>query len=242
MEPKTAKAGASASAAGLTFAEKQISVLCDKILPHVSTLTSFGLHPSHTPPQMPHILSVPTKTPYQPVFPHENQSTPFEPWEVMRLQYVTLISNADRGVGYAQGNWDEAINAKSPSNGDLPSSTSTPNPARDSRKVPAVKMSIADYKNLKTTGTKPSPRPAAGTPESRPRNDAHDRNHTHSRNTSNVSVNTPMARGPSFEGGDHRPNGVGASIKNTRIQQISPRSEDMYVWELFCRCLSVLIL
>jgi hypothetical protein len=173
-----------------------------------------------------------------PVFPHENHNTPFEQWEVMQMQYMTLISNADRGVGYAHGNWEESINAKSPSSAELPSSTSTPNPLRDSKKPPAVKMSIADYKSLKTTGVKPSPRPSAATPESRPGADTADRNLGHSRNTSAVSVNTPMARVPSFEGGDQRQNGPGAASRNDRIQQSSLSKADTYVPKLVSWVLS----
>lgn len=133
------------------------------------------------------------------------------------MQYMTLISNADRGVGYAHGNWEETINAKSPLSAEAPSSTSTPNPPRDSRK-PAVKMSIADYKNLKSTGVKPSPRPSAGTPESRPGADTAERSLTHSRNTSAVSVNTPMARVLSFEGGDQRQKVASSALKNDKVQ------------------------
>lgn len=124
---------------------------------------------------------------------------------------MTLISNADRGVGYAHGNWADAINAKSPGNTEAPSNTSTPNPVRDARK-PAVKMSIADYKSLKSSGVKPSPRILAATPESRPRTEA-----GHSRNTSAASVSTPMGRVPS-EGRDQRHHGAGASSKNDRHQ------------------------
>lgn len=123
---------------------------------------------------------------------------------------MTLVSNGDRGVGCAQGNWeDETSNARSPSTGAL-SSTSTPNQslvAKDLGK-PAVKLSFADYQKFKTTGVKPSPRPASTTPESRPRGDMVDRKSMHSRNTSAVSHNTPaMARVPSFEG--DKPNGLG---------------------------------
>lgn len=168
---------------------------------------------------------MPTTTPFLPVFPHENQCTPFEPWEVSQLQYMTLISNGDRGVGCAQGNWEEAINARSPQSAELPSSASTPKSARDPKK-PAVKMSIADYKKQKATGARPSPRPAAATPETRPKQDAKDMQHTHSRNTSNISITTPMARIPSFEGGNKRPNGAGASFKNDKLPQNTSGKED----------------
>jgi hypothetical protein len=163
-----------------------------------------------------------------PKFPHENLNTPFEAWEVPSMQYMTLISNADRGVGYAHGNWEDSFNTKSPLSAEVPSSTSTPNPARDSRK-PAVKMSIADYKNLKTTGVKPSPRPISATPEPRSNNGAPEHKSTHSRNTSAMSATTPMARVPSFEGPATKPNGVGASSKADKAPQSIHGKEDPYV-------------
>jgi len=145
-----------------------------------------------------------------PKFPHENQNTPFEQWEVMQLQYMTLITEGDRGVGFARGNWQEDMNAKSTFSAEAQSSVTTPNPVKESRKPPAVKLSIADYKNFKTTGVKPSPRASATTPESRPRNETTDRP-AHSRNVSAVSV-TPMARVPSIEG-DQRTNSASSAVK-----------------------------
>jgi hypothetical protein len=144
------------------------------------------------------------------------------------MQYMTLVSNADRGVGYAHGNWEESSNAKSPLSAEAPSSTSTPNPAKDSRK-PAVKMSIADYKNLKTTGVKPSPRPISATPEPRSNSGAPDHKSTHSRNTSAVSASTPMARVPSFEEAAVKQNGVGANSKVDKALQNTHGKEDPYV-------------
>jgi len=126
------------------------------------------------------------------------------------LQYMTLITEGDRGVGFARGNWQEDINAKSPFSAEAQSSVTTPNPVKDSRKPPAVKISIADYKNFKTTGVKPSPRASAATPESRPRNETTDKA-THSRNASAVSV-TPMVRVPSIEG-DQRTTGASSAVK-----------------------------
>jgi hypothetical protein len=115
---------------------------------------------------------------------------PFEPHEVKHLQYFTMISAGNRGVGVAVGasEWQDQINGKSPYSM-ARSSTTTPNPARESRK-PANKMSIADYKNMKQTGIKPSPKPVA----------ADSVNLGHSRNTSAIS-GAPMERVPSLEGG-----------------------------------------
>jgi hypothetical protein len=137
---------------------------------------------------------------------------------------MTLISNGDRGVGYAQGNWEEAINARSPQSAEVPSAASTPMSAKDPKK-PAIKMSIADYKKQKATGARPSPRPAAATPEFRSKQDAMDKHNTHSRNTSNISITTPMARIPSLEGGNQRPNGAGASSGNDKPQNISGKED-----------------
>ena len=129
---------------------------------------------------------------------------------------MTFLSNGDRGVGVAQGNWlEEVQNGKSPWSAGARSSTTTPNPFKDSKK-PALKMSIADYKNLKQSGVKPSPRPAASaTPETRPKLG-------HSRNTSAISTGTPMARVPSLEGGEVKLNGVGAKVDMGKVDHKAP--------------------
>ena len=144
------------------------------------------------------------------------------------MQYMTLISNADRGVGYAQGNWEDTINASS-SAAKAPSSISTPDPLSHSRKPAAVKMSIADYKNRKTTGVKPSPRADEPTTERRLRADSADRKPEHSRNTSATSISAPMARVPSFEGENQRQNGLGADLRKDRNKQNDTTKADMYV-------------
>jgi hypothetical protein len=196
METKLHKPGA---AVGLELADKQIALLKSKRLPEVSSLPRSLSTQAHLGLQYPHQLSVPTKYPYRPEFPFENQNTPFRQSEVKYLQYMTLLSNGDRGVGVARGDWEDDITGAnmetSPGSGGAGSNTTTPNPFKDSKK-PAVKMSIADYKNLKQSGIKPSPRPQVGTPTPDP-----SRGPGHSRNTSAVSaVGTPMSRGPSFEG------------------------------------------
>lgn len=115
---------------------------------------------------------------------------------------MTLISNGDRGVGASKGasDWEDEVYAKSPLSAAGHSSTSTPNPMRDTKK-PSQKISFGDYKNYKQTGVKPSPRPLTATPEQKARHDAPG----HSRNTSAVSAITPMGRMPSSEGGEHKP-------------------------------------
>lgn len=117
----------------------------------------------------------------------------------------------------AQGNWleEEEQNGRSPWSAGARSSTTTPNPFKDSKK-PALKMSIADYKNLKQSGVKPSPRPAtSATPETRPKMG-------HSRNTSAVSAGTPMAKVPSLEGGEVRLNGVSAKLDLGKVEEKAP--------------------
>lgn len=121
---------------------------------------------------------------------------------------MTLITDGDRGIANAKGNWEEEYAA--PPSASVRSSTGTPNPFGSGRekdpKKASVKYSIKDYKNMKQTGVKPSPRPAAADAERKP---------GHSRNTSNVSLGTPMARGPSSEGPvlETKPNGAGSAAR-----------------------------
>jgi hypothetical protein len=110
--------------------EKKIRVLVQRILPDI-----------------PHLVSVPTKNPYIPSFPHENRNTPFEDWEVKHLQHMTLVSNGSRGVAWVKGDWQEEIGVMSPYSG-ARSGTATPQSERDPSK-PRIKMSLADYKNGK---------------------------------------------------------------------------------------------
>jgi hypothetical protein len=109
-------------------ADKKISLIAQRILPDV-----------------PHLVSVPTKHPYMPIFPFENLRTPFEDWEVKHLQHMTLISSNNRGVAWVKGDWEDEINAFSPHNSGPRSGTATPRSERDPSK-PRTKMSFADYK------------------------------------------------------------------------------------------------
>jgi hypothetical protein len=102
---------------------------------------------------------------------------------------MTMISEGSRGIADARGDWQDEINSRSPSVQAARSNTATPNPTRES-KVPLKKISIADYKNRKA-GIKTTPKPGA----------ADDDRPGHSRNASAVSVNTPMSRVPSLDGG-----------------------------------------
>ncbi|TAQ84309.1 hypothetical protein B7494_g7363 [Chlorociboria aeruginascens] len=213
MEAQPARSAVPTPADALSTVDKQIHALVKHFLPPVSYF--FELRTFLTS-QDPHLFSVPTRYPFQTIFPHENLNTPFEEREVKQLQYMTLISHSDRGVGHVEGNWQESVYQISPPSTDARSNTTTPNPSRDSRK-PAVKMSIADYKNLKQTGIKPSPKPPAGTPESRPRNNHPDRAPGHSRNISSIATDTPMSRVPSFEGGE-RKNGIGANLQRAPVK------------------------
>ncbi|KAF4628665.1 hypothetical protein G7Y89_g9491 [Cudoniella acicularis] len=201
MEGKKAKAAASKGAVDLGPVNKQIALLKERQLPHI-----------------PHLLLVNTDYPYRPEFPHENQNTPFESWEVKALQYMTLVADGDRGIALAKGNWEDEYTGPPPTRGDARSSTTTPNPHNKDPKKPSVKYSIKDYKNMKQTGVRPSPRPAVADIERRP---------GHSRNTSAMSLDTPMSRVSSMEGptSDPRANGATASVNSARIERIPPREE-----------------
>ncbi|KAL3421260.1 hypothetical protein PVAG01_07705 [Phlyctema vagabunda] len=120
---------------------------------------------SHLPPS-PHLLSVPTDNPYRPNFPFENTNTSaahlFESWELKKLQYMTLVSHGDRGVGLAQGNWEDEVNPPSPQSLGLTSSTPTPNPHKQAK----VKLSVADYKKVRN-GEMAMPKASASPPETK---------------------------------------------------------------------------
>ncbi|KAH8590128.1 hypothetical protein B0O99DRAFT_310977 [Bisporella sp. PMI_857] len=207
MEPKKPKSRAPVSASGLLSTDKEINVLRDKILPYT-----------------PHSLSVPTEYPFpEPAYDHYKTSL-FNEYEESKLQYMTLQSNADRGIAIAQGNWEEIIKSNSPVSAGSQTGTSTPNATRDS-KTPKVKLSIADYKNFKTSGVKPSPKPSTSTTETKTGNGTVDRNSMHSRNTSAVSITTPMSRVSSTEGGELRANGIGGRAKSHKTEQFSSKEE-----------------
>jgi hypothetical protein len=133
---------------------------------------------------------------------------------------MTMISDGDRGVAAARGDWhDEIYNQPaSPGSADARSSTTTPNPAKDMKKT-AVKMSFSDYKNLKEKGIKPSPRPTPVDAERKP---------GHSRNTSAATAGTPMSRMSSLEG-PAKQNGLGASASSITVEKPTNASEKYLV-------------
>lgn len=70
---------------------------------------------------------------------------------------MTMISESQRGVARAEGDWQARIESRSPASLAARSSTTTPSHAKE-MKIPSKKISIADYKNFKLTGAKPPPR------------------------------------------------------------------------------------
>lgn len=180
----------------LDLADRQIQYLKDKLLPYVCSLlcTSGSLLMDL---QDPHLLQVDIKNPYNGGFAHEFEGTPFENYEVKDLQYMTMISDGCRGIADAKGDWQAEINSRSPSVQAMRSNTTTPNAGREA-KGPLKKISFGQYKNKKA-GITTTPQPGA----------VEDGKPAHSRNTSDVSVSTPMKRVPSFEGSaDARQNGA----------------------------------
>jgi hypothetical protein len=167
--------------------------------------------------QIPHLLSVPTNNPYMPNFPYEHKNIPFTRREE---QYVTLISTGDRGVGHTAANWQDDTNSSPPLSAGAQSSSGTPSTHRDPKK-PAVKISLSDYKNKKTTGMK-SP---IETPEAKISSNAAKYNPGHARNTSSTSIDTPMARIPSLLGENKR-NGSEAP---TKAEHRAPIPSERYV-------------
>jgi hypothetical protein len=173
-------------------------------------LSSISVSQLITSPQEPHLLNVSTDDPFYNHYYHEYERLPFDPNEVKQLQYMTMISDGDRGVAAARGDWhDEIYNqVASPGSADARSSTTTPNPAKDLKKA-AVKMSFSDYKNLKEKGIRPSPKPVAVDAERKP---------GHSRNTSAVTAGTPMSRMSSLEG-PVKQNGVRAAVNSVSAEK-----------------------
>ena len=138
--PESAEDGLDFEASAFDRLDKRIDVIVRQILPDI-----------------PHLVSVPTKTPYVREFPNENLNTPFEDWEVQKLQHMTLVSNGSRGVAWVKGNWLEEYNAASPYSG-FRSGTATPRSERDANRI-RTKMSLADYKaNKRPTSSSQPPR------------------------------------------------------------------------------------
>jgi hypothetical protein len=210
MEIKQARPGAVATQKGLGLVDKQIAALKNRFLPSVGFFVLYLSIAAHISPQEPHLLNVSTDDPFYNHYYHEYERLPFEPNEVKQLQYMTMISDGDRGVAAARGDWhDEIYNqVASPGSADARSSTTTPNPAKDLKKA-AVKMSFSDYKNLKEKGIRPSPKPVAVDADRKP---------GHSRNTSAVTAGTPMSRMSSLEG-PVKQNGVRAAVNSISAEK-----------------------
>lgn len=116
---------------------------------------------------------------------------------------MTLISSGSRGVARTEGDWQARIEGRSPASIAARSSTTTPNPAKEA-KVASKKISIADYKNMKKTGVRPSPRPEGDAVGS-----------------SQVSTGTPMSRGGSFEGAPEvKVNGASVEFNSIRVDRL----------------------
>ena len=138
--PQGAEDSLDIEASAFTRLDERIDVIVQQILPDI-----------------PHLVSVPTKTPYVREFPNENLNTPFEDWEVQKLQHMTLVSNGSRGVAWVKGNWLEEYNAASPYSG-FRSGTATPRSERDANRI-RTKMTLADYKaNKRPTSSSQPPR------------------------------------------------------------------------------------
>lgn len=127
---KNADDGLGFDASAFERSDKKIRVMAQRILP-----------------DMPHLVSVPTKNPYGLTFPNENRNTPFDDWEVKHLQHMTLISNGSRGVAWVRGDWQDELGVTSPYSGGR-SGTATPQSERDPNK-PRSKISWKEYQEYK---------------------------------------------------------------------------------------------
>jgi len=225
MKSKSANSSAAASlvSARLSTADRQINLLDDQILPHVrASLPRIPLLIDAL--QIPHLLQIPSNTLPEPHYDFWKNNL-FDKSEGRKIEYLTLLSSADRGICLAQGTLeDEAAKVGSPFSTGSQTGTSTPRAVRDGKGA-KVKLSIADYKNFKTTGVKPAPRPSTATPEAKVPSDTPHRKPTHTRNTSAVSIDASMSRVSSFEGSDIKPNGTITSSNDPRAEKTATREE-----------------
>lgn len=101
-------------------------------------------------PAIPYLLQVNVQRGL-PEFPYENLKTPFERHEVQHLQYMTNLFNPDRfDVLDCKGDWKASINKLSPvANTNTPKTERAKAPSTN----PKAKISLADYKKGKQTGT-----------------------------------------------------------------------------------------
>lgn len=109
-----------------------------------------------TLPDRPHHLSYDPDSRY-PVDPDAQAP---EEFIHRRLQYMTFLSDGDRGVLLTRPYYDMREEPPTPSAKEVPA------PSRSDRK-PATKLSLSDYKN-KVKQKSQSPLPSAGTPAKKP--------------------------------------------------------------------------
>ncbi|KAJ5032965.1 uncharacterized protein L3040_009551 [Drepanopeziza brunnea f. sp. 'multigermtubi'] len=188
MERKPAQPGFAAAYPELDQLNKQIAELKQRTLPYE-----------------PHLLTVPTSTPYRETPIYEYRGTPFEDYEVRELQHMTMISSSRRGVARTEGDWQARIESQSPAALQALSNTATPSHTKDQKVY--KKFSLRDYANAKKNGTKlPSPPTTAG-----------DTKVGHATYVSASTSSTPMSRLPSFESGapEVKLNGVAAPLVNS---------------------------
>ncbi|KAI0999961.1 hypothetical protein K3495_g8236 [Podosphaera aphanis] len=139
----------------LAAADRQISVLKSKVLPIE-----------------PHLLLVEDQTPHLRFDPYQYRGTPFEPYEVRHLQYLTMVCDENRGLAHPQGNWHDEIESCSPAA--IAKHIEGPLSSTREAKAPSKKISIADYKrmkqdgNLKSNSTAKSGLRSSNTPSSEP--------------------------------------------------------------------------
>ncbi|KAH7154980.1 hypothetical protein B0J13DRAFT_214128 [Dactylonectria estremocensis] len=97
----------------------------------------------HILPEKPHHLSYSPNWRYR-IPADEHKSKRFEEWDNTRLQYVTLVSEADRGVLLTRSYYDMRVEPQKP----VPREVNALSKAGGEKK----KLSLSDYKNKKTTG------------------------------------------------------------------------------------------
>jgi hypothetical protein len=127
-----------------------------------------------------------------------------------------------------KGNWEDEYLGPVSISAEARSNMSTPTPLNKDGKKASVKYSIKDYKNMKQTGVKPSPKSLAADTERT----------GHSRNTSVMSTDAPMSRVPSLEGGlaGGKTNGVNSASNlgpaERRIHEEKSVSLDCFMHEI----------
>ncbi|RKF63124.1 hypothetical protein OnM2_027017 [Erysiphe neolycopersici] len=98
----------------------------------------------------PFLLLIDDQTSYPYTSSNHYSGTPFEPYEVRHLQYLTMMNYENRGVALPCSDWHDEIESCSPAA--IALQIQGPPTTNKSTRPPSKKISIADYKKLRKDG------------------------------------------------------------------------------------------